>query len=93
MTVLSTQTNNYADGKISDLDSTNNQYLIGLSDPSNSTNSANCGASFASDSWVPSNSQDTSDSNYINCKVSTGKVGDATTCTSATFNDAAGQDC
>lgn len=62
----------YANGDISDLDSTNNNILAGLSDPSNSTNNAGCNAAFSSDSWVPSNNQDTSYSTAISCKVSSG---------------------
>jgi hypothetical protein len=92
MTKLKDEATKYATGQISDLDSTNNQHLSGFSNPSNSTNNANC-AGFSSDSWVPSNSQITSDANYIPCKVSTGNVGDDTTCTSATFTNAPSQTC
>ena len=76
MTKLTTITNQYASGQISDLNTVNNDILKGLSDPSNTTNNLNCGTSFAEDSWIPSNSQVVTDVNYISCKVSNGKVGD-----------------
>lgn len=82
LTELTTSANKYANGDISDLDYTNNEILRGLSNPSNTTNSANCNsATFSADSWVPSNSQDSSYSTAIYCQVSTG-TGNTGTCSS-----------
>lgn len=76
----------YCKGEISDLDSTNNNVLSNLASTS-SNFGTNCNAQISSDSWVPSNSQDTSQSTYIACTVSSGDVGDKTTCTSTLTNN------
>ena len=63
-----------------------------LSNLASSGNWASCNAAFSADSWVPSNNQDTSYSTYIACTVSSGNVGDKTTCTS-TLTDNGGNTC
>ncbi len=64
------------DGIDTDLDTTNNNILKALSDPTNTTLKSGCTptATFAADSWLPSNSQ-----TAISCKVSTG-TGNLATC-------------
>jgi hypothetical protein len=64
------------DGIDTDLDTTNNNILRALSDPTNTTLKSGCAptATFAADSWLPSNSQ-----TAISCKVSTG-TGNLATC-------------
>jgi hypothetical protein len=81
LSTLATTTNKYANGDISDLDTTNSDILNKFSDPTNTTNSAGCtAATFAADSWVPSNSQDTSYSTAVSCKVSSGNTGERVNC-------------
>jgi hypothetical protein len=79
LSALVTAANAYANGDISDLDTTNSNILSGYSDPTNTTNNLNCNSSFTADSWVPSNSQDTSYSTAVTCKVSSG-TGSLSTC-------------
>lgn len=80
LSALVTMANSYANGDISDLDTTNSNILAGLSDPTNTTNNINCNSSFAADSWVPSNNQNTSYSTAVSCKVSSGGIGSISTC-------------
>ena len=77
-------------GEISDLDSTSFATLQDISNPSSSSWSS-CNAAFSSDSWVPSNSQNSSFTT-IPCQVSSGNVGDTTTCTN-TLTNTAGNTC
>jgi hypothetical protein len=70
LSALISSANSYANGDISDLDTTNNNILVGFSYPTNSTNNALC-TSFT-DSWVPSNNQVTSYSTAIPCQSNAG---------------------
>lgn len=80
LTALYSGCKSYANSDISDLDTTNNNFLAGLSDPTNTTGSTGCNAAFSSDSWVPSNNQDSSYSTAISCKVSSGSSGALSNC-------------
>ena len=79
LSILVSTTNAYANGDISDLDITNNNILAGFSNPSNTTNSASCNGSFV-DSWVPSNSQNSSFSTAIPCQSNSASKGSYSTC-------------
>ena len=83
LSALSNTCNYYANGDISDLDTTNNNILAGLSDPTNSTGNSGCNSTFTTDSWVPSNAQNSSYSSAVSCKVSTGFSGALSNCDSA----------
>jgi hypothetical protein len=80
LSALVTTANAYANSDISDLDATNSNILAGLSDPANTTNNINCNSSFTSDSWVPSNNQNTSYSTAVSCKVTSANTGSISTC-------------
>ncbi len=72
------------DGIDTDLDTTNYNILRALSDPTNTTLKSGCtSATFAADSWLPSNSQ-----TAISCKVTggTGNLANCPTITAATCN-------
>lgn len=75
-------------GEVVDLDSTNFAILQNLANPTLWTG---CGGNFSTDSWVPSNSQNSSYST-ISCRSTTGQVGDSTTCTAA-LADTVGNQC
>lgn len=92
LTALYSACKSYANGDISDLDTTNNNILAGLSDPTNTTGNAGCNAAFSSDSWVPSNNQDSSYSTAISCKVSNGNSGALSNCDN-TFATVGGSTC
>lgn len=75
-----TSANAYANGDISDLNAVNNAILSGFSFPSNATNSASCTG--FTDSWVPSNNQDSNYSTAIPCQSASGSVGQLSNCNS-----------
>lgn len=90
LTALTTMINAYANGDISDLDAANNNILLGISDPTNTTNKASCTTissgtttKFSLDSWVPSNNQNYSYSTAISCQVSSGNTGTKVSCASS----------
>ena len=74
-------------GEVVDLDSTEYSTLVNIANP-NYASWTSCGAPFSSDSWVPSNSQNSSYS-PIACQSSSGNVGDTTTCTATLANNGA----
>lgn len=78
----------YCRGEVSDLDDSNHQILSTLAEPASNYGS-NCNSQLNSDSWVPSNNQDTAETTYIACSVSSGEVGDLTTCTAVLTNNGA----
>jgi hypothetical protein len=71
-------TNAYANGDISDLDTANNNILAGFSNPNNSAIKTGCTG--FTDSWVPSNNQNTSYSTAISCQSNTGTTGQLSNC-------------
>ena len=76
-----TYTEDYALGKLMDIsDSTALSVLISLATPT--SGATNCNSNLNSDSWVPSNSQSNFSSLIINCTVSSGNTGTASTCPS-----------
>ena len=85
LTVFINTVGTWCRGEVVDLDPTNYAVLQTISTPTDSS-WTNCNAQFTSDSWVPSNSQNSS---YvpINCQVSSGNTGDSTTCTTTLTNN------
>ena len=84
-----TTTDNYALGKLMDItDPSSLLILLSLSTPSVGS-SGSC-SNLAADSWVPSNSQNSQSSYVINCAVSGGNQGNATTCSSGVASTAGG---
>lgn len=77
-------------GQVVDVTGSNYAILQNIANPSYSSWTG-CNAAFSSDSWVPSNSQNSSYS-PISCQVSSGNVGDTTTCT-ATLTNSGGNTC
>ena len=77
-------------GEVVDLDATNYAILQTMASPTDSSWTS-CNSAFTSDSWVPSNSQNSSYA-PISCQVSSGNTGDSTTCT-ATLTDNGGNTC
>ena len=78
LSALWTNTSYYANGDISDLDTTNNNILASYSYSTNTTNNASCTG--FTDSWVPSNNQQTSYSTTIPCQSTSGNTGSLSTC-------------
>lgn len=86
LTTFVSTVSSWCKGQISDLDSTNYAILERFANPSYSS-WTNCNSPFSSDSWVPSNSPNTTISTYISCKATSGNKGDATTCTTSLTNN------
>ena len=84
-----TTTDNYALGRLMDItDSPSLNVLNSLATPA--TGAVGACLNLASDSWVPSNSQSQQSSFIINCTVSNGNQGTATTCSSGVATTAGG---
>jgi len=88
LTTFVNTVSSWCKGQIVDIDPSNSNYntLVNLANPSYSSWSS-CNSPFSTDSWVPSNSPNTSVSTYISCKATSGNKGDTTTCTSALANN------
>jgi hypothetical protein len=80
LTYFTNQVNAYANGDISDLDTSNNNILAGFSDPGNSAINALCTG--FTDSWVPSNNQDATLPTAIFCKSASTNQAGRTACAS-----------
>ena len=72
-------------GQVVDLDTTNFNILKNMANPAAFSG---CSGTFATDSWVPSNNQNSSYPT-IPCQSSTGLTGDLTTCTNTLANNGA----
>jgi len=85
LTTFVATVSSWCKGQISDLDTTNYNILVNLANPSYSSWTS-CNAPFSTDSWVPSNSPNTTISPYISCQATSGNNGNTTTCTAALAN-------
>ena len=78
LTTFESTVNSWVYGQVLDVDTTSLQALSNLSNPSLYSG---CSAAFAADSWVPTNSPNTSiSSSYVTCKVTSAFKGDSSTC-------------
>ena len=76
LTTFESTVNSWVYGQVLDVDTTSLQALSNLSNPSLYSG---CNAALAADSWVPTNSPNTS-SSYVTCKVTSAFKGDSSTC-------------
>lgn len=80
LTTFENTINSWVYGQVLDVNESN---LIALNNLSNPSLYTGCSAAFAADSWVPTNSPNTSiSSSYITCKATSGLKGDSSTCDS-----------
>lgn len=91
-TALTTATGHYLSDYILDLDSSSVAILKSVSDPTNSVYKAGCNGVYATDSWVPATSMDSTKSGYVPCRVSSSNTGNIGSC-DATFADVGGNTC
>lgn len=78
-TIFENTVKSWCYGQIVDLNNANLQILKDLADPTLAAY-AGCGGSFATDSWIPALSPNSSTGSFVTCKFSTTDKGDSSTC-------------